>query len=129
MAISAAAIRRKVQKKFKMRGLTLRVDSLDEILSFLSHFADAEEEALDLLADEIDNESLKSSILDKDSVHKVVSRLIESDQAVDPDCGIAGPSAKTSALRIIDAFLVPKFRHDPIRKKFYEYDCFQLNYL
>lgn len=50
----AGEIRRRVQKKFKLRGFTLKVEALQEALSFLSHFPDAEDEALDLLLDEID---------------------------------------------------------------------------
>ena len=52
-----AATRKKVQRKFKIRGYTLKVEALDEILSFLSHFQDAEDEAIDLLLDELENES------------------------------------------------------------------------
>ncbi|KAF8389640.1 hypothetical protein HHK36_024159 [Tetracentron sinense] len=112
-----AGTRKKVQRKFKIRGYTLKVEALDEILSFLSHFEDAEDEALDLLLDEIEKESLKSSILGKDSVHSVVSLLLEAEAAVE-----ASPSTSNrSALRIIDAFLIPKFCYDPIKKVFYEH--------
>lgn len=49
-----------MQRKFKIRGYTLRVEALEEILSFLSHFDDAEDEAIDLLLDEIEKESCKT---------------------------------------------------------------------
>ncbi|KAJ9677207.1 hypothetical protein PVL29_022287 [Vitis rotundifolia] len=112
-----AATRKKVQRKFKIRGYTLKVEALDEILSFLSHFQDAEDEAIDLLLDELENESLKSSILDKESVHRVVSLLLEAEAAVEET-----PRAIStrSALRIVDAFLMSKFCYDPIKKIFYE---------
>ncbi|XP_043697593.1 DNA polymerase epsilon subunit B-like [Telopea speciosissima] len=111
-----AAVKKKVQRRFKIRGYNLNVDALEEVLSFLSHFEDAEDEALDLLLDEIKKESLKS-ILDKDSVHRVVSLLLEADAAVE----VNPSTSNRSALRIIDAFVIPKFCYDPIKKIFYEY--------
>ncbi|CAI9767399.1 unnamed protein product [Fraxinus pennsylvanica] len=69
----SGAMRNKVQRKFKMRGYTLKVEALSEIHSFVSRFSEAEDEALDLLLDELHHSSLKSSILDKESVHRVVS--------------------------------------------------------
>lgn len=49
--------RKKVQRKFKLRGFTLKVDALDETLAYLAHFPDAEDECLDLLIDDIDKQS------------------------------------------------------------------------
>ena len=63
MSSVSGATRKKVQRKFKIRGFTLKVDALEEVLSFLSRFQDAENEALDLLLDEIDNESRNLSSL------------------------------------------------------------------
>ncbi|KAK3415020.1 hypothetical protein EUGRSUZ_H00594 [Eucalyptus grandis] len=116
----SAAMKKKVQRKFKMRGYTLRVDALDAVLSFASRFAGAEDDALDLLLDQLDHESLKSSIIDKDPVNRVVSLLLEAEAAVEesPDAACEG---RGSALRVIDAFLVPKFRYDPVKKIFYEH--------
>ncbi|RWR95935.1 DNA polymerase epsilon subunit B [Cinnamomum micranthum f. kanehirae] len=119
MSSVSGATRKKVQRKFKIRGFTLKVDALEEVLSFLSRFQDAENEALDLLLDEIDNESLKSSILDKDAVHRVVSLLLEAEAAVEPSGGDS--STDRSGLRVIDAFIIPKFCYDPIKKVFYEH--------
>lgn len=62
--------------------------------------------------------AVNSSIIQRDSVHRVVSLLLEADDAVD-DGGPVGVSAD-SALRVIDAFLVPKFRYDPVKKHFFE---------
>lgn len=62
---------------------------------------------------------MKSSILDRESVHKVVSILLEADAAVEENPSSSGSS--TSALRVIDAFIVPKFRYDPVKKFFHEY--------
>ncbi|KAH0436727.1 hypothetical protein IEQ34_026355 [Dendrobium chrysotoxum] len=116
--MGAGEIRRRVQKKFKLRGFTLKVDALEEALSFLSNFQDAEDEALDLLLDEIDKESLKSSILDGEAVRRVVNLLLEAETAVDP----TSPAVSSrSALRVIDAFVIPRFCYDPIKQVFYEY--------
>ncbi|KAK4362675.1 hypothetical protein RND71_017916 [Anisodus tanguticus] len=116
----SGVIRNKVQRKFKMRGYSLKVEALSEVLSFLNHFpSDAFDDALELLLDELHHLSLKSAILDRESVHKVVTLLLEADAAVEENpSSIASPA---SALRVIDAFLVPKFRYDPVKKFFHEH--------
>nr|GMD30708.1 DNA polymerase epsilon subunit B [Ipomoea batatas]GMD33974.1 DNA polymerase epsilon subunit B [Ipomoea batatas]GMD38908.1 DNA polymerase epsilon subunit B [Ipomoea batatas] len=104
-----------------MRGYTLKVDALSEVLSFLDRFpSDAHDEALDLLLDELQYLSLKSAILDKHPVHKVVTLLLEAEAADEENPNSAGSSA--SELRVIDAFIVPKLRYDPVKKIFYEYE-------
>lgn len=45
-----------------MRGYTLRVDALKEILGFITRFPEAEDEALDLLLDELHNVSCNSNL-------------------------------------------------------------------
>lgn len=56
-------------------------------------------------------------------MHRVVALLLEAEAAVDDDDvdneATGGPSS--SAIRVVDAFFVPKFRYDPIKKIFYEY--------
>ncbi|CAL9111196.1 unnamed protein product [Musa textilis] len=110
--------RKKVQRKFKLRGFTLKVDALEEILAYLARFPDAEDEYLDLLIDDIDKQSLKSSILDRDAIRRVVSLLLNADAAVDPS---AASTSSRFALRVIDAFVIPRFRYDPIKNVFYEH--------
>ncbi|KAJ9542496.1 hypothetical protein OSB04_029002 [Centaurea solstitialis] len=110
-------MRNKVQRKCKMRGYTLKVEALNEILSFLANYEDAEDEALDLLLDELQHQSLKSSILDKEPVQRVVSLLCEAGSAAEDNLS----TSTTSSFSVIDAFLVPKFRYDPIRKMFCEH--------
>jgi DNA polymerase epsilon subunit 2 len=61
MAAPSAATRRKLQRKFKLRGFTLKVDALEEAAAFLDRFPDAEDDALDLLLDELDKEPRKSA--------------------------------------------------------------------
>lgn len=61
--------------------------------------------------------AVKSSILDKESVHRVVSLLLEAEAAVEET---PGAISTRSALRIVDAFLMSKFCYDPIKKIFYE---------
>ena len=149
LGAAAAAAKKKAQRRFKLRGFTLKVDALDEALEFVSRFPEAEDEALDLLIDEIDKESrtdpitlfylseshfllsfcckktffvgkmaVKSSILDRDAIRRVVSLLLEAESAVEPTASVA--SSRT-ALRVIDVFLVPRFRYDSIKRVFYEY--------
>lgn len=62
---------------------------------------------------------MKSTIIDKEPVHRVVSRLLEADAAVEESSDAF--AAGGSAIRVVDAFVVPKYRYDPIRKQFYEY--------
>lgn len=64
---------------------------------------------------------MKSSILDKEPVHRVVSLLLEAEAAVEESPTTSGYGSAASALRIIDAFDVPKFRYDPIKKLFHKY--------
>ena len=63
--------------------------------------------------------AVQSSILDRDAVRRVVALLVEAEEAVDA----ASPAVTSarSALRVVDAFLVPRFHYDPIKKVFYEY--------
>ncbi|CAD6265250.1 unnamed protein product [Miscanthus lutarioriparius] len=119
MAAPSAATRRKLQRKFRLRGFTLKVDALEEAAAFLDRFPDAEDDALDLLLDELDKEPLQSSILDRDAVRRVVALLVEAEEALDA----ASPAVTSarSALRVVDAFLVPRFHYDPIKKVFYEH--------
>uniref|UniRef100_A0A0D3H168 DNA polymerase II subunit 2 n=1 Tax=Oryza barthii TaxID=65489 RepID=A0A0D3H168_9ORYZ len=56
MATPSAAARKKLQRKFRLRGFTLKVDALEEAAAFLARFPDAEDDALDLLLDELDKE-------------------------------------------------------------------------
>ena len=59
-----AAAKKKVLRRFKIRGYTLKAEAVEEVLGFLGRFEDAEDEALDLLLDEIDNESRPSVLSD-----------------------------------------------------------------
>ncbi|PIA36125.1 hypothetical protein AQUCO_03400201v1 [Aquilegia coerulea] len=109
--------KKKINKKFKLRGYKLKVEALDEILNFVNRYEDAEDEAIDLLIDEIAKESLKSSIIDKDSVQKVVNFLLEAENAIES----TSSSNSKSPLIFIDSFVIPKFRFDSVKKAFYEY--------
>ncbi|XP_022998323.1 DNA polymerase epsilon subunit B [Cucurbita maxima] len=111
-----STLRRKVQRKSKIRGYSIKLDALAEIVSFASRFDGCEDDAIDLVLDHLHDESLQSSIIDKDAVHRVVSILLAADEAGEecPDT-----STSTSALCIIDAFDISKYRYDPIKKIFY----------
>ncbi|KAJ0981216.1 hypothetical protein J5N97_009471 [Dioscorea zingiberensis] len=118
MGLGAAAAKKKAQRRFKLRGFTLKVEALDEVLKFLSHFPEAEDEALDLLIDDIDKEPLKSSILDRNTIQRVMNMLLESYSAMEPSASV--DSTRTS-LKFIDVFFVPRFRYDSIKRVFYEH--------
>ncbi|XP_062159614.1 DNA polymerase epsilon subunit B [Alnus glutinosa] len=119
--MKGSMLRKKVERKCKIRGYILKMEALEEILSFVDRFPGAEDDAVDLLLDQLDTDSLKSSIIDKEPVHRVVSLLLEAEAAAadeSPD-SVGGSSA--SAIRVIDAFLIPKFGYDPIKKIFHEH--------
>lgn len=106
-----AITRVEVNKQFKLRRYSLQAAALQEVLSFVNRFQDDDpHEALDLLLDQLDHEPLKSSNLDKGTINRVVATLLEVEEA----------SAPQSSFRFIDAFVIPKYRHDPIRNIFYE---------
>lgn len=54
---------------------------------------------------------------------RVVSLLLEAEAAAEDT---PASTSATGALRIIDAFIVPKYRYDPIKKIFLEYVPFFL---
>ncbi|KAE9588280.1 putative DNA-directed DNA polymerase [Lupinus albus] len=117
----SASTRKKVQRKSKIRGYNLKVDALDEILSFVSRFPNSDQdEAIDLLLDQIDHESLKSTIVDKELVQRLVNLLWETDEAVG-ETSVSFGSSSRSSICVIDAFDIPRFHYDPIRKQFYEH--------
>nr|XP_048329468.1 DNA polymerase epsilon subunit B [Ziziphus jujuba var. spinosa] len=118
----SSSTRKKVQRKCKIRGYTLKVDALDDILSFVARFNDSDsDEAIDLLLDQLEHQSLKSTIIDKEAVNGVISLLLEAEAAADDETSDNPATTATSAIRVIDAFLVPKFRYDSIKKLFYEH--------
>ncbi|KAE8732408.1 glutamate decarboxylase 5-like [Hibiscus syriacus] len=113
-------IRKKIERKLRIRGYGLKMDGLEEILFFVNRFQDAEDEAIDLLLDHLDHQSLKSSIIDKEAVHPVISLLLEAE-AAEEESPSSSSSSCHSSIRVVDAFLVPKFRYDPIKKHFFQH--------
>ncbi|MBA0806578.1 hypothetical protein Gohar_022450, partial [Gossypium harknessii] len=59
---------------------------------------------------------VKSSIIDKEAVHQVVSLLLDAEAAEEES-----PSSSHFSIRVVDAFLIPKFRYDPIKKHFFQH--------
>ncbi|MCO5615087.1 hypothetical protein L7F22_069375 [Adiantum nelumboides] len=107
MGIEAQQRMRKAQQKLRLRGVTLTVDALKAVVSFLHTYPLPDDEALEQISQEIDKLSLKSNILSKEAIQAVLASLTGSsynDQNV---------------LHIIDAFEVPRLTYDPIRKLFY----------
>ncbi|CAN1266695.1 DNA polymerase epsilon subunit B [Linum perenne] len=121
-SVGGSFLRKSIQKKFKIRGYALKVDALEEILSFVNRYQDAEEEALELLLDHLLSEhrklGVKSSIIDKELVSRAVSSLLEADEAVEEDPSSVSPH---SALRVIDAFSIPKYCYHAIKKQFHQH--------
>ncbi|PNX87755.1 DNA polymerase epsiion subunit 2-like protein [Trifolium pratense] len=75
-----APTKKKIQKKCKIRGYNIKIEALDEILSFITRFEpDVHDEAIDLVLDLLENESLKSTIIDVEPVQRVVNLLLEAD--------------------------------------------------
>ncbi|KAG7609998.1 unnamed protein product [Arabidopsis thaliana] len=112
---STSQKRKKIQKKFKNRGYNLKFDALDEILVFADQFPDDDDgEAIDLLLDNL-QETHKSSTVDAESVRGLINRLLGAHNAPEE------PTTSASSLAIIDAFLVPKFGYDSVKKKFNEH--------
>lgn len=135
-------------KKSKLRGYIIKQEALNEIVSFASGFPGCEGDAISLVLDNLPQDScttifhflshfnyiifcpihfnffvfvvvaVQSLILDKDEVHRAVSKLLATDKV-----GEESPDTvtSTSALCIINAFDIPKFRYDPIKKIFHLY--------
>ncbi|KAF8109796.1 hypothetical protein N665_0091s0025 [Sinapis alba] len=110
------SMRKKIQKKFKTRGYSLKIDALNSILAFADQFpGDDEGEAIDLLLDHLQMENLNSSVVDAESVQGVINLLLGANDAAEE------PTSNASSLAVIDAFLVPKYRYDSVRKQFIEH--------
>ncbi|XP_076906459.1 DNA polymerase epsilon subunit B-like [Bidens hawaiensis] len=111
-------MRMKVSNKCKMRGYTVKVEALKLILSFISDYQD-QDQALDLILDELKLQSLESSILDKEPVQRAVNNLQAASAFVDDDDNLS--TNMSMAFSVIDAFNIPRFRYDPVRKIFSEH--------
>ncbi|KAF2580053.1 hypothetical protein F2Q68_00002044 [Brassica cretica] len=76
------SMRKKIQKKFKTRGYSLKIDALNSILAFADQFpGDDEGEAIDLLLDHLQMENLNSSVVDAESVQGVINLLLGANDA------------------------------------------------
>ncbi|PQM33043.1 DNA polymerase epsilon subunit B isoform X2 [Prunus yedoensis var. nudiflora] len=116
----SSSTRKMVLKKCKIRGYTLELDAIGEILSFESEFYNdsALDNPVDILLDLLATQPIK----DKETVHRIATRILGADAAINetPD-GDGDDVIRTSDLLIIDASKVPKFRYDPIKKVFYKH--------
>ncbi|CAH8383894.1 unnamed protein product [Eruca vesicaria subsp. sativa] len=107
------SMRKKIQKKFRNRCCSLKLDALNSILAFTDQFPnDHEGEAIDLLLDHLDMENNNISVVDAESVQGVINLLLGANDVTEE------PVA--SSLAVIDSFLVPKYRYDSVNKKFIE---------
>ncbi|KAJ0496018.1 putative DNA-directed DNA polymerase [Helianthus annuus] len=62
-------------------------------------------------------ETVKSSVLDKESVQRVTSVLLEAGSAVDDN----PYTHMSTSFSVTDAFDIPRYRYDLIRKMFWEH--------
>ncbi|XP_058766140.1 DNA polymerase epsilon subunit B-like [Vicia villosa] len=115
-----APTKKKIEKKCKIRGYNIKLEALDEILSFVTRFELTEQdEATDLVLDQLEHESIKSTVIDVEPVQRVVNLLLEADEAGETFETFA--SSSSSAIVIIDVFDVPRYKYDAIRRNFYQY--------
>uniref|UniRef100_A0A0E0ID36 DNA polymerase epsilon subunit n=1 Tax=Oryza nivara TaxID=4536 RepID=A0A0E0ID36_ORYNI len=113
MATPSAATRKKLQRKFRLRGWTPSRRPPP------SWPASPTPRTTPSTSSSTSSTRSRSSILDRDAVRRVVALLVEAEEAVDA----ASPAATSarSALRVVDSFVVPRFHYDPIKKVFYEH--------
>ncbi|VVB16873.1 unnamed protein product [Arabis nemorensis] len=108
--------RKMIQKKFKIRSYKLKSDALDEILRFAGEYPDdTEGEIIDLLLDNLQEESIKDSLVDAETVRRVIDPLLRASNAPEESTTTA------TSLTVLDAFLVPKYRYDTVKKQFIEH--------
>jgi len=86
--------------------------------SFRRKYEELYESDLKKFNEFVEKLGVRSSILDKDPLHRVIASLTEAYDALEED---SSSDVVSSPLRVIDVFLVPKFRYDPIKKQFHQY--------
>uniref|UniRef100_A0A1J3HY24 DNA polymerase epsilon subunit n=1 Tax=Noccaea caerulescens TaxID=107243 RepID=A0A1J3HY24_NOCCA len=112
----SSSLRKKIQKKFKNRGYNLKKDALDEIIVYAEQYPDdVDGDSLDLLLDYLQEEPLNSSTVDAEAVRKVINILAGANDAPEES------TATASSLSVIDAFVMPKYRYDDVKKQFTEH--------
>ncbi|KEH26806.1 DNA polymerase epsilon subunit B [Medicago truncatula] len=116
-----ASTKKKIQKKCKIRGYNIKPEALEEILSFVTRFESTQEEdeATDIVLDHLEQESLKSAIIDVEPVQRVVNLLLAADGTEETNDMFA--SSSSSAIGVIDVFDIPRYKYDPIRRNFYQH--------
>ncbi|BBN16991.1 DNA polymerase epsilon subunit 2 [Marchantia polymorpha subsp. ruderalis] len=97
---------RKVQQKFKMRGLTLTLDALKAVMSHLEEAPNVDQALSDIFS-EMDKTSLKSNFVSKDAILEVLS------------AAAGGDVHEQNRLIVVDVFNLPKLCYDHVRKSFY----------
>ncbi|GAQ80362.1 DNA polymerase epsilon subunit B2 [Klebsormidium nitens] len=105
--IDMAACRR-VQKEFKSRGLGLKMDAVKAVADFVVNSMHEEHEILQEIFAELDRKTLSSSILSKEVIDEVLSTLA------------TGGDSGEDAFTFVEAFQMPKFDYDQVRKAFHQ---------
>ncbi|KAI5445209.1 hypothetical protein KIW84_013456 [Lathyrus oleraceus] len=113
-----APTKKKIQKKCKIRGYNIKPEALDEILSFVIRFELTEQdEAIELVLEQLEHESIKSTVIDVEPVQRVVNLLLEADAKEEET--FEAFASSSSAIAVIDVFDVPRYKYDAIRRNFY----------
>ncbi|GBG26478.1 DNA polymerase epsilon subunit B [Hondaea fermentalgiana] len=105
---SAAALKRSVQREFRLSGLTVRPEAVHALESVLRREENAKE-SLRIIMDAIKARSKAGQPVDRDLVREVVRELSQEDAEMEQ-----------SNLEVVDAFDMPKFRWNTTRRVFYE---------
>ncbi|KAL2610780.1 hypothetical protein R1flu_022472 [Riccia fluitans] len=109
MGVHEQAKMRKVQQRFKMRGLNLTLNALKAVVAYLEEFSFSEEAVLAQIFSEIDKASLKSNFVSEDAILDILTAVTGGDKE------------EQNRLCVVDTFNVPKFCYDHVRKTFYRY--------
>jgi len=116
-AVDDAALRRKVQRGFRLRGLSVQVDACDALVNVLARETE-QKKALKVLLDAIKvrlrhqdgnrSNSRNSGLVDIDIVSAVVADLSKDDNDL-----------MQEAIVLISSFAMPEVKYNPTRRQFY----------
>uniref|UniRef100_A0A7S0MZV0 DNA polymerase epsilon subunit n=1 Tax=Pyramimonas obovata TaxID=1411642 RepID=A0A7S0MZV0_9CHLO len=101
-------VQKAVHAEFRRHGLSLRRDSVKLVAAYVDDQHVSVEDAAELMLNALEKQELKSTILDVETVEKLIGDLLE------------GVVQDDSATHVIGAFDMPKFNYDPIKKAFYK---------
>ncbi|XP_058773550.1 DNA polymerase epsilon subunit B-like [Vicia villosa] len=98
-----APTKKKIQQKCEIRGYNIKLEAVDEILSFVTRFElTKQDEAIDLVLDQLEQESIKSTVIDVEPVRRVVNLLLEA--GAEEETFETFASSSSSAIVVIEVF-------------------------